>query len=105
MKDKLSRFFRAIFKVLDLSNINEYLPSVYGPKGYSRHALFRSFVVMKFQSINQITDLKYFIDTHHSIAELCGFNLSKVHFSLELLGLFGSLIIKFPSSSTATNTI
>ena len=77
MKDKLSRFFRAIFKVLDLSNINEYLPSLYRPKGYSRHALFRSFVVMKFQSINQITDLKYFIDTHHSIAELCGFNLSK----------------------------
>ena len=91
MKDKLSRFFRAIFKVLDLSNINEYLPSVYGPKGYSRHALFRSFVVMKFQSINQITDLKYFIDTHHSIAELCGFNLKTITIIFRLSAIYKKL--------------
>ena len=77
MKDKLSRYFRAIFNILDLSGIKEYIPSVYGPKGYSRHALFRSFIVMKLQSINQITDLKYFLDTHHSIAKLCGFDISK----------------------------
>jgi len=53
LKDKLSKFFRAIFKVLSLSNIDEYIPSIYGQKGYSRHALFKSFVVLKLQSINQ----------------------------------------------------
>jgi transposase len=77
MKSKLSRFYRLVFEYLNLSQIDEYIPSVFGPKGYSRHALLKSFIVMKLQSINQITDLKYFIENNHSIAQLCGFDLSK----------------------------
>lgn len=73
LKDKISRYYRAIFKNLDLSSIPEYLPSVCGPKGYSRHALLKSFIVMKLESINLITELRYFLQNHHSVAKLCGF--------------------------------
>lgn len=42
-----SNFYSKLFDVIDLSNFREYLSSKFGPKGYSRHALFRASIVMK----------------------------------------------------------
>ncbi|WP_041589439.1 hypothetical protein [Thermoanaerobacterium thermosaccharolyticum] len=40
-------FYTSLFSNLDLSSISEFPPSKFGPKGYSRHALFRAIIVMK----------------------------------------------------------
>lgn len=39
-------FYESIFDNLDLSFIPEFIESKRGPKGYSRHALTRAFIVM-----------------------------------------------------------
>ena len=54
-------FYENIFDNLDLSFIPEFIESKRGPKGYSRHALTRAFVVMNcehFREIHRKSDSK-----------------------------------------------
>lgn len=69
--------YSSFFENLDLSIIEDILPSKFGPKGYSRHALLRAFIVMKCEKLAIITDLKDFLDNNLKIAYLCGFNILK----------------------------
>ena len=68
-----SKFYEKIFDSIDLSNFPKYHPSKFGPTGYSLHALFRSFIVMKTEKLAKITELLSFLDTNPYIAYLCGF--------------------------------
>ena len=70
-------FYSNFFDNIDLSMLNDILPSKFGPKGYSRHALIRAFMVMKCQKFAMITDLKDFLDNNLKIAYLCGFDIMK----------------------------
>lgn len=73
----LINFYTNIFDNLDLSFLPDRVPSKYGPTGFSRHALFRAFVVMKCEKFAQITDLKDFLENNLIIAKLCGFDIIK----------------------------
>lgn len=73
----LINFYTNIFDNLDLSFLPDRVPSKYGPTGFSRHALFRAFVVMKCEKFAQITDLKDFLENNLIIAQLCGFDIIK----------------------------
>lgn len=70
-------FYSSLFENIDLSIIEDYLPSKFGPKGYSRHALLRAFIVMKCEKFAMITELKDFLDNNLKIAHLCGFDIMK----------------------------
>lgn len=70
-------FYSNFFENLDLLKLEDFIPSKFGPKGYSRHALLRAFLVMKCEKIAQITDLKDFLDNNLKIAHLCGFDILK----------------------------
>lgn len=74
---KLINFYTKIFDNLDLSTLPDRVPSKYGPTGFSRHALFRAFIVMKCEKFAQITDLKDFLENNLIISQLCGFNILK----------------------------
>ena len=65
-------FYENIFDNLDLSFIPEFIESKRGPKGYSRHALARAFVVMNCEHFREITLLCNFLNTNLKIAQLCG---------------------------------
>lgn len=69
-----TKFYEKIFDAIDLSQFPKYHPSKYGPTGYSLHALFRSFIVMKTEKLARITELLSFLDTTPYIAYLCGFD-------------------------------
>lgn len=75
--DNLINFYTNIFDNLDLSPLPDRVPSKYGPSGFSRHALFRAFIVMKCEKFAQITDLKDFLKNNLIIAQLCGFDILK----------------------------
>ncbi|MBW4828116.1 MAG: transposase [Clostridiaceae bacterium] len=70
--NKKTKFYEKIFDVIDLSEFPMYIQSKFGPKGFNRHALFRSFIVMKAEKIREITELVNFLDTNPYIAYLCG---------------------------------
>ena len=70
-------FYENIFDNLDLSFIPQLIPSKYGPKGYSQHALIRAFIVMKLEYIKEITSLRDFLFSNLKIAYLCGFDITK----------------------------
>ena len=70
-------FYTDIFENIDLSSLPDRVPSKYGPVGFSRHALFRAFIVMKCEKFAQITDLKDFLENNLIIAQLCGFDILK----------------------------
>ncbi|MBV4420641.1 transposase, partial [Clostridium tyrobutyricum] len=70
-------FYTNIFENFDLSPLPDRVPSKYGPVGFSRHALFRAFIVMKCEKFAQITDLKDFLENNLIIAQLCGFDILK----------------------------
>lgn len=70
-------FYSNLFDNLNLSNFQEYLPSKFGPKGFSRHALLRAFIVMKCEKFALLTDLKDFLNNNLKIAHLCGFDILK----------------------------
>ena len=70
-------FYENIFDNLDLSFIPEFIESKRGPKGYSRHALTRAFVVMNCEHFREITLLCDFLNTNLKIAQLCGFDITK----------------------------
>jgi len=66
-----------MFKNLDLSSISEFPPSNHGRKGYSHHAMFRAFIVMKAERFGTISDLLDYLRNNLIIAHLCGFNILK----------------------------
>lgn len=68
-----TKFYEKIFDTIDLSSFSKYIPSKLGPKGYNRHALFRSFIVMRAEKLCEVTELCNFLDTNPYIAYLCGF--------------------------------
>lgn len=70
-------FYSNFFENLDLSKLEDILPSKFGPKGFSRHALLRAFIVMKCEKFAAITDLKDFLNNNLKIAPLCGFDILK----------------------------
>ena len=70
-------FYESIFYNLDLSFIPEFIESKRGPKGYSRHALTRAFIVMNCEHFREITLLCDFLNTNLKIAQLCGFDITK----------------------------
>ena len=85
-------FYENIFDSIDLSFIPEFIPSKYGPKGYSQHALIRSFIVMKLQAIKEITTLRDYLYLNLKIAHLCGFDITK---SLPSYSVFQRFIKNF----------
>ena len=70
-------FYSSMFKNLDLSSISEFPPSNHGRKGYSHHAMFRAFVVIKAERFGTISDLLDYLRNNLIIAHLCGFNIFK----------------------------
>ncbi|WP_192811155.1 transposase, partial [Caloramator australicus] len=74
---KLINFYTTLFENLDLSPLPDKVPSKYGPTGFSRHALFRAFIVMKCEKFAQVTELKDFLENNLIIAKLCGFDILK----------------------------
>lgn len=70
-------FYTNIFQNLNLSSLPDRVLSKYGPTGFSRHSLFRAFIVMKCEKFAQITDLKDFLKNNLIIAHLCGFDILK----------------------------
>jgi len=74
---KLINFYTTLFENLDLSPLQDKVPSKYGPTGFSRHALFRAFIVMKCEKFAQVTELKDFLENNLIIAKLCGFDILK----------------------------
>lgn len=74
---KKSNFYSKLFDSIDLSHFSEYPSSKYGPKGYSRHALFRAFIVMNCEKLGYITDLVDYLNNNLYIAYLCGFDIFK----------------------------
>lgn len=73
----LTDFYSSLFENLDLSALEDYLPSKFGPKGFSRHALLRAFIVMKCEKFAMITDLNAFLHNNLKIAHICGFDILK----------------------------
>ena len=70
-------FYSSMFENLDLSSIPEFPSSSPGRKGYSHHALFRAFIVMKAERFGTISDLLDYLRNNLIIAHLCGFNILK----------------------------
>lgn len=93
---KLKDFYSNIFKNLDLSSIPDKLPSKYGPKGFSRHALIRAFVIMKCEKMSFISDLVKFLNNNLILAYLCGFDIQK---SLPSYSVFQRFICNLDNSS------
>jgi len=74
---KLLNFYTKIFDNLDLPSLLDRVPSKFGTTGFSRNALFRVFIVMKFEKFAQITHLKDFLENNLIISQLCGFYILK----------------------------
>lgn len=70
-------FYQTLFDNIDLSEFPEFIESKNGPKGYSRHALTRAFVVMNCEHFREITLLLDFLYSNLKIAQLCGFDITK----------------------------
>ena len=75
--NKKSKFYEKVFDTIDLSCFPEYPESMRGPKGYSFHALFRAFIIMKCEKQRHITQLVEFLDNNRYLAYLCGFDVFK----------------------------
>lgn len=55
-------FYSKIFDSLDLSSFpDEVNTSISGPDGFSCHALFRAFIVMKCEKFSEITQLQEYL--------------------------------------------
>ena len=71
-------FYTRIFDVLDLSAFPDTTRSgSSGPDGYSRHALFRAFMVMKCERFAEISQLQEYLFNNQIIAHTCGFNINR----------------------------
>lgn len=71
-------FYTKIFDTLDLSGFpDEANTKTSGPDGFSRHALFRAFMVMKCEKFSEITQLQEYLFNNQIIAHTCGFDIMK----------------------------
>jgi len=71
-------FYTKIFDTLDLSSFPDYVnSSSSGPDGFSRHALFRAFMVMKCEKFSEITQLQEYLFNNQIIAHSCGFDITR----------------------------
>lgn len=71
-------FYFKIFDNLDLSKFpDEVNLSNSGPEGFSRHALFKAFMVMKCEKFSEITQLQEYLFNNQVIAHTCGFDIMK----------------------------
>ena len=71
-------FYSKIFDSLDLSQFPDKVNTSFpGPDGFSRHALFRAFIVMKCERFSEITQLQEYLFNNQIIAHSCGFNITK----------------------------
>jgi len=71
-------FYTKIFDTLVLSNFPDQVnTSTSGPDGFSRHALFRAFMVMKCEKFSEITQLQEYLYNNQIIAHACGFDITK----------------------------
>lgn len=72
------QFYTKIFDTLDLSGFpDEINTSTSGPDGFSRHALFRAFMVMKCEKFSEITQLQEYLFNNQIIANTCGFDITR----------------------------
>ena len=77
-------FYTKIFDTLDLSGFpDEANTKTSAPDGFSRHALFRAFMVMKFEKFSEITQLQEYLFNNQIIAHTCGFDIMKKTFHQE----------------------
>jgi transposase len=71
-------FYRIIFDTLDLSSFpDEINQNNSGPSGFSRHALFRAFMVMKYEKFSEVSQLQEYLFNNQIIAHACGFDITK----------------------------
>lgn len=71
-------FYTKIFDTLDLTEFpDEVNSSNSGPDGFSRHSLFRAFMVMKCEKFSEITQLQEYLFNNQIIAHTCGFDITK----------------------------
>ena len=71
-------FYTIIFDNIDLSAFPDEVNSGNsGPEGFSRHALFRAFMVMKCEKFSDITQLQEYLFNNQVIAHTCGFDIMK----------------------------
>ena len=64
--------YQKIFAELDLSDITEFNHDV-GADGTSQHALMRAFVIRSLESLNTVSALIRFLQSHPALMYLCGF--------------------------------
>ena len=69
-------FYDELFLHLNLSCMDNAI-SATGRKGYSKQALFATFIVMKCEGFAQITDLQDYLENNRLIAHYCGFDITK----------------------------
>lgn len=74
-KQPNARFYKNIFAHLDVSPIEQTKAKTGRPS--EKVALFRSFVVMKWEKISQITELLDYLRNNLIIAHLCGFDIGR----------------------------
>ena len=71
-------FYTKIFDALDLSTFPDNARSGNsGPDGFSRHALFRAFMVMKCERFAEISQLQEYLFNNQIIAYTCGFDINR----------------------------
>lgn len=71
-------FYFKIFETLDLSMFPDEVNSGNsGPEGFSRHALFKAYMVMKCEKFSEITQLQEYLFNNQVIAHTCGFDIMK----------------------------
>jgi len=68
------RTYYNLFKALDLSCFPEKTINV-GRTGYSRHAMFRAFIVKHREEIKSVPRLIHFLESNPALAEMCGFTM------------------------------
>jgi len=68
------RKYDLIFQSLDLSEVRDTNGGV-GRTGFSRHAMFRAFIVKHLEGIKSVPRLIEFLDAHPVLTEMCGFDM------------------------------
>jgi hypothetical protein len=66
-------FYRKIFDTLDLSSFPDDInPTNSGPGGFSRHSLFRAFMVMKCEKFSEVSQLQEYLFNNQIVDYACG---------------------------------